>query len=192
MSVYKRNGVWWYSFIFAGRRIQESAKTSSKTLSKEAERNRRRELEEGYNGITAEDKSHRVRSLHEAADAFLQEYKLRCRETSYSYADHAIRHLKRHIGNMMLIEIAERTILEYRSLRLKEKASGKTINEEVRLLLQIMGDLGDPIRLRLKRHKKLRIEQNANCGKALSLDEETMLLDAAKERVRILRLEIMT
>ena len=46
MAVYKRGETWWYSFLYAGQRIQESAKTRSKTLAKRAEQNRRRELEE--------------------------------------------------------------------------------------------------------------------------------------------------
>ena len=36
MAVYKRGETWWYSFLFAGQRIQESAKTHSKTVAKRA------------------------------------------------------------------------------------------------------------------------------------------------------------
>jgi hypothetical protein len=43
--------VWWYDFIFAGKRIRESAKTKLKTLARMAEQKRRRELEERFNGI---------------------------------------------------------------------------------------------------------------------------------------------
>jgi len=50
------------------------------------------------------------------------------------------------------------------------------------VLLQIMGDMGDPIRLRLRRQKKLKVTENPNCGKALSIEEENKLLDAAKMR----------
>ena len=32
MAVFKRGNVWWYEFIFAERRIRESAKTSRKTI----------------------------------------------------------------------------------------------------------------------------------------------------------------
>ena len=46
MAVYKRGQVWWYEFIFAGRRVRESVKTHSKTVAKLAEQKRRRELEE--------------------------------------------------------------------------------------------------------------------------------------------------
>jgi len=38
MAVFKRGEVWYYEFIFAGKRIRESTKTTSKTLAKEAEK----------------------------------------------------------------------------------------------------------------------------------------------------------
>ncbi len=46
--VYQRGkrGFWWYRFRFGGRIVHESAKTASKTLARQAERQRRRELEE--------------------------------------------------------------------------------------------------------------------------------------------------
>ncbi len=50
----KQAAVWWYDFIYAGRRICESAKTTRKTIAKEAEKKRRLELEHGFNAT--EDK----------------------------------------------------------------------------------------------------------------------------------------
>ena len=35
MAVYKRGGVWWYEFVYAEKRIRESAKTSRKTVAVE-------------------------------------------------------------------------------------------------------------------------------------------------------------
>src|SRR6516162_1834256 len=51
--IYKRgkSGIYSYRFRFAGHMIHESARTKSKTLAREAERQRRRELEERINGI---------------------------------------------------------------------------------------------------------------------------------------------
>ena len=43
---------WWYRFRFGGRIIHESAKTQSKTLAREAERQRRRELEKSWNHLS--------------------------------------------------------------------------------------------------------------------------------------------
>ena len=37
MAVFKRGGVWWYKFYFAGQFIRESAKSTSKTVAKDAE-----------------------------------------------------------------------------------------------------------------------------------------------------------
>ena len=42
---------WWYRFQFGGRIIHESAKTQSKTVARDAERQRRRQFEESWNGI---------------------------------------------------------------------------------------------------------------------------------------------
>jgi hypothetical protein len=45
MSVYKRGETYWFKFLFQGQLIRESAKSNSKTVAREAERARRRELE---------------------------------------------------------------------------------------------------------------------------------------------------
>ncbi len=51
--IYKRGkkGIYSYRFRFAGRMIHESTRTRSKTLASEAERQRRRELEERINNV---------------------------------------------------------------------------------------------------------------------------------------------
>src|ERR1700719_2965488 len=47
----KESRVWWYHFTFAGHHYQESSKSTRKTIATEAERNRRLELEQIYNGV---------------------------------------------------------------------------------------------------------------------------------------------
>ena len=51
MALFKRGGVWWYKFYFAGQPIRESSKSTSKTVAKNAEQQRRRELEAGFHNI---------------------------------------------------------------------------------------------------------------------------------------------
>jgi hypothetical protein len=51
VSLYERGDVWWYKFWFNGQLIRESSKSNSKTVAKDAERARRRELEQAYNLI---------------------------------------------------------------------------------------------------------------------------------------------
>jgi hypothetical protein len=51
MALFKRGGVWWYKFYFAGQPIRESSKATSKTVAKNAEQQRRRELETEFHNI---------------------------------------------------------------------------------------------------------------------------------------------
>ncbi len=125
MSVFKRGRVWWYKFYFANKLIRQSAMTSSKTLAKEAEKQRRRELEEGYNGLAGEDRTKRVQNFSQAADGLLRDYRLRRAENSVRYLKQRLAHLNAHMGDMMLIEITPDIILEYQNIRLKEGAHGK-------------------------------------------------------------------
>ncbi len=52
MSLYRRGKIYWYEFMFSGSRIRESAHTNSKTIAKQAEMVRRRDLELRINGLT--------------------------------------------------------------------------------------------------------------------------------------------
>ena len=44
--------MWWYRFRFGGRIIHESSKSTSKEVAREAEKTRRRQLEESWNQIS--------------------------------------------------------------------------------------------------------------------------------------------
>src|ERR1700751_4267790 len=93
----KHTKIWYYEFIFAGRRIKESAKTTSKTVAKEAEKRRRRELEEGFNGI-GDARDERIRPVCDLAQTFLTDYKLR-QPKSATFAEYALRHIERLLGD---------------------------------------------------------------------------------------------
>jgi integrase len=180
MSVYKRGDTWWYKFWFANKLIRESAKTSSKTLAREAERNRRRDLEKGYNGLATEERSRRVLTFAEAAAPFFANYQLRHPPSSISYMKYCIAHLSEHLNGTMLIEIGVETVKEYQNARLRQKACPKTITEEVMVLLQIMDEMGDLIRVKMKRDKTLKLAYEEFEGIALSADEVKTLYEAAK------------
>ena len=177
MAVYKRGSVYWYEFLFAGQPIRESAKTTSKTVAKQAEQNRRRELERGFNGI-ADTREDRVRSIKKIAAAYLEEYRLR--HKSGVFAAYAIRHITRHLGTMMAVDVTEKTVREYQTARLKEAAAPKTINEEVGFFLRLLGESGDFIRVRLRRAKTLKLAVGRQIGKAYTPEEKEALLNAAR------------
>jgi integrase len=181
LSVYKRGNVYWYKFWFANRLIRESTKTHSKTLAKEAEKKRRRDLENGYNNISEDNRSQRIRTLKEAADEYLTSYKARHTPNAARYVEYCIKHLTEHMGSRLLVEITTETAKAYQLARLNEGAAGKTINEEVGELFRIMGDAGTVVRLKLAKEKKLKLKQREDVGRALSHDEEKNLLEAASQ-----------
>lgn len=146
MSLFQRGGVWWYEFWYAGRRVQESTKSTSKTIARTAEQDRRRELEKGFNNFS-DTRHERIRTFSEVATEFCDGYKLRLPDSAV-FAEYAVRHLKRLLGSKMLVDISEAVVIEYQNARLSEGTAPKTVNEEVGFLLRILGDPGDILRAR--------------------------------------------
>jgi integrase len=130
-----------------------------------------------FNGI-ADERDERIRTIKELAEGYLAEYKLR--HKSVTYAEYALGNVTRHLGDRMSVDVAERTVKEYQSRRLAEKAAPKTVNEEVGFLLRLLGDRGDAIRLRLRRQKALKLRVHNRVGKAFTPEEKARLLDRAK------------
>jgi integrase len=64
--------------------------------------------------------------------------------------------------------------------RLREKAAPKSINEEVRFLLKMLGDPGEVIRAHLKETKQLKLTVHKNIGKAFDSEETEGLATKAK------------
>jgi integrase len=168
MAVFPRGRVWWYKFYFAGQIIRESSKSTSKTVAKNAESQRRRELEQGYHNLS-QRRENRIRQLRDVAEEYLADYRLRFR--GITFAEYAIGHVVSHLGEKLLVDIDETEVLAYQTARLKESASAKSINEEVRFLLTMMGDSGDVLRVRLRKRKKLKLPSRRKIGKAYEPDE---------------------
>src|SRR6266853_885685 len=100
MALFKRGDTWWYEFLFARRRVRESAKTTSKTVAKLAEQKRRRDLEQGFNGVE-DRREERIRSVNELSHAYLDDYKLR--HASVNFAEYAVGNVRRHLGELMSV-----------------------------------------------------------------------------------------
>jgi len=137
MAIFPRGKIDWYKFYFAGQLIRESSKSTSKTVAKNVENQRRRELKQGFNNVQTR-REIRIRQLRDVAEDYLGDYRLRFR--GVTFAEYAIGHVVRHLGEKLLIDIDETTVLAYQTARLKEQASPKSINEEVRFLLTMMGN----------------------------------------------------
>jgi integrase len=177
MAIFSRGKIWWYKFYFAGQFIRESSKSTSKTVAKNAENQRRRELEQGFNNVQTK-REIRIRQLRDVAEDYLADYRLRFR--GVTFAEYAIGHVVRHLGEKLLIDIDETTVLAYQTVRLKEQAAPKSINEEVRFLLTMMGDSGDVIRVRLRKKKKLKLPTRRKIGKAYEPEETQRMGDISR------------
>jgi len=175
--IYKRgkNGTYWFRFRFAGRFVPESARTKSKTLAREAERQRRRELETKWNRI---ERRTLPPPFEQAATGWLEQAKPHLAERTHDIYDVAIRcHLAPALGSLLLSDIDAREIAGYQARRKAEGASARTLNKELQVL-----------RLVLKRHKlwaalqgEVKFErEHASAGKALTPEEESKLLAACE------------
>jgi integrase len=131
----------------------------------------------GFNGL-ADKRDERIRTIRELADKYLGEYKLR--HKAVTFAEYALGNVKRHLGEQMAIEVAEKTVRDYQSTRLRENAAPKSINEEVGFLLRLLGDPSDAIRGRLRLQKTLKLATGKQVGKAYNSEEKERLLAAAK------------
>ncbi len=178
MSVYRRGGKCWYKFRFAGQMIRESSKSESKTVAKEAERARRRELEESWNQIKRRKLPPR---FDLAADEWLQSVKPHLAERTQNIYEVTLRcHLKPALGALLLCDIDAREVASYQARRKAEGASARTLNKELQVLRQI-----------LKRHKlwtnlqgDVKFERESHqIGKALAEEEERRLLAACESNL---------
>jgi integrase len=167
--------IWWMRFRFAGRFVHESTRTTSKTVAREAERQRRRELVDKLNRI---ERRTLPPCLENAATQWLEEAKPHLAERTHDIYDVAIRcHLTPALGSLLLCDLNAREIAAYQARRKAEHASARTLNKELQVLRQI-----------LKRHKlwamlqgEIKFErEHAGIGKALTTEEESRLLAACE------------
>lgn len=137
--IYKRGNTWWYEFIFAGRRVRESAKTSRKTIAGEAERNRRLELEKTLSGMSIEKRENRIRSVSDVVKTYEGHYSINHRAKSVLFSSSRLAHVKRLLGPALLPDLTEEAIRTYIKTRLAEDAGGRTINMELGELSRAIG-----------------------------------------------------
>jgi integrase len=180
MSLYKRGDVWWYKFEFAGQAIRESSKSESKTVARDAEFARRRQLEESFNSIKPRKVSPTflvgsndwLKTRTAIAPATLRSYKL------------AVSQLLKDFGKQLLPDISAGDLAAYQTRRKREGVSNRTINIELGALRCI-----------LRRHRMWEaiapdvnfLKESDSPGRAITAEEEGRLLEAAsKSRCRSL------
>jgi hypothetical protein len=71
------------------------------------------------------------------AAGFLKDYRVR-QPKSTSFAEHAIAHGNQLLGELMAVDVTDKTIFKYQTDRLTEGAAPKTINEKSGFLLRLL------------------------------------------------------
>jgi integrase len=175
MSLYRRGGVWWYKFRFAGQTIRQSSKSESKTVAREAEHSRRRELEKSFNRIA---RPRTAQLFAGAAEMFLKAKMAHLSPRSVIIERANLKHINPYFGKMLLCDITPDDIAQYQSARVSEGAAPKTINLEVGTLRAVLrkNRLWAPIQPDVR---MLRVREDV--GRAISKDEEALLLEACRQ-----------
>lgn len=171
MSVYRRGGVYWYEFSFNSSRIRESAHTTSKTIARQAELARRRELELSINGL----KRRELPPLFPAAADDWLDSKTALTPLGRAYYQQYVGKLKKHFGNCLVSDITASDIAALQRKRKGEELSGRQVNCEVATLRAILRYFGlwASISCRVK-----MLPERTDTGRALSASDEAKLLEA--------------
>ena len=173
--IYKRGGIWWYEFMFMGQRVRESSRSKSRTVARDAQRQRHRELEESVNGLRG--KRRRPLLFTVAARDYLEAKKGDVKASTLRIEAKNLDHLGPFFGRLLLADIDGRDVSRYQQARLGEGAAGATINLEVGTLRSILrrhrlwGNLQPDVKKRPERD---------DVGQALSSDDEEKLLEGCR------------
>jgi integrase len=171
VGVYKRGKAYWYKFRFEGQVIRESAKTASKTIAKEAERTRRRQLETSVNGIV---KRERPPLFALAADQWFDS-KTALSPLGQAYYRQYLGKLRREFGGRLVSDIGAADIAALQRKRQAEGLSGRQINCEIATLRSILKHYGLWAGIS---HRVKMLRERSDTGRALSHEDEARLLDA--------------
>jgi integrase len=184
----KQQAVWWFGFTYAGKRVQESAKTTRRTLAVEAEKRRRLELERALAGLPSERAEDRIRTVLEALKAYRKGYGLSHRAKSVAWVSERTAHVERLLGNVLMPDLNQERIHDYMETRRAEDAGNRTINMELGCLSRAIGYTWKALWPKVR-----RLEENSDIGKALEPEQEKAILEvAARNRSRLIYPYLMT
>jgi integrase len=173
MSIYRRGKIWWFKFRFEGQIIRESAMTTSKTIAREAERTRRRDLERAINRI---EQPKRMPLFKLASEEWLSSLSGLADKSLDAYRQY-VRTLSAEFGDRLICDIGLDDIVRLQRRRLAEGKSPRTANYEVHALRLIIKHfnlwwpLADKVRM---------LKGERQPGRALSREEEGRLIAAIR------------
>jgi integrase len=174
VGVYKRGNTYWYKFRFQGQTIRESASTNSKTLARDAERARRRELETALNRIQKRDRAPLFRI---AAEQWLDDRKATLSKGAYEAYRASVKHLVENFGRRLVCDLDHRDIAVFQTKLTAAGKSARTVNLCVAVLRMVLKGHGlwAPIADRVKGMRERR-----DVGRAISHEDEAKIVSAIK------------
>jgi hypothetical protein len=138
MSVYRRGQTYWFKFTINGQLIRESARIDSKSIVRDAERARRRQVEQSINGTI---KRERMPLFKVAAEEWLAS-KVALTSLDQAYYRQYVGKLIRHFGTCLVSDITAADIAALQRKRQGEGLSGRQSNCEVATLRAILKHFG--------------------------------------------------
>lgn len=143
MALYKRGKVYWYSFVFMGRRIQETTRATDRRAAQQIESARKTALAKGEADI---HERRPARLLKEFEKPFVDQIRLDCKDKpkTITFYEQKLRHLLSAWGTRRLDQIDEEAIEKYKSerqrqqTRYKRVVSTASINRELATLSRLL------------------------------------------------------
>ena len=187
MGVYQRGkkGIWWFEFVFEGKRIRESSGSTRQDVAERLEWRRFEELNERRHDIVkpskhkffgGEGRPHSNVRAGAAKDYLLEREAHWSPKTRIIHAN-SLKHLQHHFGKLLLNEIRAEDISRYQRERHREGASNRSINIEVSLVRLVLrraklwNRIADDVQM---------LTERSDIGRELSDDEVHRLMTACK------------
>lgn len=161
-------------FKIRGQRVRETCKTTSKTIARQVELNRKHELEHSRNGIT---KREEMPLFRVAAKDWLSG-KTNLTELGLDYYNQYVRKLNREYGIRLVSDMTDVDIARLQRKRLDEWLSPRQINAEVATLRCVLRHSKCWDRIKERVHL---LPKTDSIGRALTPSQERDLLQACAE-----------
>jgi integrase len=141
MAIYKRGGVYWFSFVFEGRRIQKSTKQGNRKAAVDIESAHRTALAKGEVGISPPKKERRT--IGELLDGLKASYEANGKGSVQN--ESLISRAKEHFESKMATELTAEDIGKYIERRKNEGAQNSSINRITEILRRAYKLAGIPV-----------------------------------------------
>jgi integrase len=183
MAIYKRGRIYWYSFVFYGKHIQESTKQGNRNVARQIEAAYRIRLAKAAAGI---DEPMLAPDFSVFADEFLKLVKEERKAQTHRRYSVSVVSLKRFFGSKRLSEITSEEIDRFKHMRLKSGRKGSTINRDLACLRRLLRIAVNRRKLRATPFADGTVDFLREQGREriLSFSEERLYLDAANPTLR--------